>query len=74
MTRRLPPALAILGLAAVLWVVPSVGTQGMGTIGQRFTHPDSVLVDPHADSERERVVARTTLQAADAATEAALGF
>ena len=74
MTLRLPPALAALGLAVVLWIVPSVGTQGMGTIGQRFTHPDNVLIDAHADTDAERTAARLTLQTADAATETALGF
>ncbi|MGI4879922.1 MAG: hypothetical protein ACRYG4_20810 [Janthinobacterium lividum] len=65
---------AIAGLAAVMWIVPSVGTQGMGTIGQGFIHPDSVLVNPDADTDAARNSARVVLQAADGAAETALGF
>lgn len=35
-------ATAVLALA--LWVVPSVGTRGQGTLGDRFAHPDRGLV------------------------------
>lgn len=74
MKQRHSSSLAIAGIAAVMWTVPSVGTQGMGTIGQRFIHPDSVLVDPDADTDSARQSARIVLQAADSATETALGF
>ncbi|QYE36489.1 MULTISPECIES: hypothetical protein [Sphingosinicellaceae] len=74
MKQRLSSSAAIAGLAAVMWIVPSVGTQGMGTIGQRFIHPDTVLVDPVADTDTARQSARITLQAADSATETALGY
>ena len=74
MIRRIFPSFVIAGLALVLWVVPSVGTQGMGTIGQRFGHPDSILVDGPTPTGRSRGITRDTLQAADAAIEAALGY
>jgi len=74
MKRQLSPMLATLGLAAVLWIVPSVGTQGMGTIGQGFTHPDSALIDPDAGTAAARDAVRDRLQGADAAAEAALGY
>jgi hypothetical protein len=32
-------------LAAALWVVPSVGTRGQGTLGDRFVHADRAIVD-----------------------------
>ncbi len=74
MKRRIPPLLATVGLAAVLWIVPSVGTQGMGTIGQGFTHADSAMIDAHADTTAARDAVKRRLQVADAATEAALGY
>lgn len=46
------PIMSILGLAAVLWVVPSIGTQGMGTIGERHSHVDRGLV-VGADDNRQ---------------------
>lgn len=74
MTHKLPALILMLGLAAVLWVMPSVGTQGMGTIGARFTHPDRGLIaDPHA-ADRAGDGERRILQHADAAVEVALGF
>ncbi|TRW14158.1 hypothetical protein [Glacieibacterium frigidum] len=60
--------MTVLGLAAVLWVVPSIGTQGMGTIGQRFAHADRALVEANADA----AALRPTLLSADAQVEAAL--
>lgn len=66
--------LIVLALTAALWIVPSVGTQGMGTIGQGFTHADSVLIDPDAATPAARDAVRARLQEADAATETALGY
>nr|WP_295660886.1 hypothetical protein [Polymorphobacter sp.] len=74
MKQNRSSTLAIAGLAAVMWIVPSVGTHGMGTIGQGFIHPDSLLVDPSAETDSARRSSRFALQAADAATETALGF
>ncbi len=70
MTRTLHCFL-VAGLAAILWVVPSIGTQGMGTVGARFVHPDAVLIDtvPLARSQ-----ARDALIRADSVAESALGL
>lgn len=67
-----PRSLSIVaGLALLLWVVPSIGTQGMGTIGQQMVHADGALIDvapsPHGQ-------ARALLARADAAAETALGL
>lgn len=35
----------VASIALALWVVPSLGTQGMGTIGQRYTHPDRAMIE-----------------------------
>lgn len=69
--NRLFSTLLIIGLAAAFWVMPSVGTQGMGTIGQRFTHPDRPFLDATEPSGRASTDA---LQSADHSVEAALGF
>ncbi len=69
MTAR---SLALLVSATVtLWVVPSVGTQGMGTIGARVTHPDAVLVDT---APADRMAASALLAHADRVAETALGL
>ena len=68
MPNRLTPILAIAALAATLWVVPSMGSQGMGTIGERFGHADRSLVDGAAGPDR----VSAALRAADAHVEAAL--
>ena len=44
MTVRVFQITATIGLAFALWVVPSVGTRGQGTLGDRFLHPDHGLV------------------------------
>lgn len=60
----------LLGAATlVLWFVPSVGTQGMGTIGQRVAHPDAVLFDTLAI---DRSAARVMLAQADRIAELAV--
>ncbi len=66
--------IVLVALAALLWIVPSVGTQGMGTIGHGFTHADSDLIDPAADDAVARDAVRNRLQHADTAVEVALGY
>jgi hypothetical protein len=52
---------ATAALAAALWIVPSVGTRGQGTLGDRFVHPDrSVVSNGEPDA-----AARTALVRAD---------
>jgi hypothetical protein len=34
----------ILAIAIGFWVIPSFGTQGMGSIGRSFSHPDRALI------------------------------
>ena len=63
----------VVGLAAILWIVPTVGTQGMGTIGQRFSHPDAALADGRSRDATSPMVRATLLQA-DKKVEVALGF
>lgn len=48
MTLRTIRMAATAMLAAMLWVVPSVGTQGQGTIGDRFVHADKGIVQDNA--------------------------
>lgn len=38
----------VASLALALWIVPSVGTHGQGTIGDRFVHADRGFVDDNA--------------------------
>lgn len=45
-------------LATTLWMMPSVGTRGQGTLGDRFTHADRRLVD-------DTVAGRAVLRRAD---------
>jgi hypothetical protein len=35
-------------LASALWMMPSVGTRGQGTLGDRFAHADRRLVSDNA--------------------------
>ena len=44
MTSRSYQVAATVVLAAVLWVVPSGGTRGQGTLGDRFSHADLKLL------------------------------
>jgi len=69
MTGR--PLILFAGLTVLLWIVPSIGTQGMGTIGARVVHPDAMLIDtvPATRSQARRV-----LIDADSAAETALGL
>lgn len=52
------------GLAALaLWIVPSVGTRGQGTLGDRFVHADRAVVNAAAEPD---AAARAALARADA--------
>lgn len=44
MTSRVFAIPAVMVLALAFWVVPSVGTRGQGTLGDRFVHPDRGIV------------------------------
>lgn len=59
MTSRTFQLMATAVLATALWVVPSVGTRGQGTIGDRFVHADRDLVAPNA-------AGKSSLRSADA--------
>jgi hypothetical protein len=68
MFSRIFPTLAVMALAGTLWVVPSIGSQGMGTIGERFHHSDRGLVRDRVDDSPMRAA----LLQADSQVEAAL--
>lgn len=68
MSKRLLPPLVIVALAATLWVVPSIGSQGMGTIGERSWHADRSLIEGGSDA----VAITAKLRSADARVEAAI--
>lgn len=55
---------ATLALTLALWVVPSAGSRGQGTIGDRFSHADRGIVG--SDAEARRVLARADIIAAGA--------
>ena len=65
MRSRLLPPLLLAALAIGLWVMPSVGTQGQGTLGDRYVHADRVLFEPDRH-------ARRALDAGDAAAGSAV--
>ena len=65
MTSRAYQLVATAALAAALWVVPSVGTRGQGTLGDRFVHVDRDIVTP-APADRD------VLRRADAAVGRAI--
>ncbi|GGE02139.1 hypothetical protein GCM10011529_05680 [Polymorphobacter glacialis] len=56
----------ILSLAGALWVVPSVGTRGQGTLGDRYVHPDEPLLG-------QGIFERAVLERGDARAAAAVG-
>lgn len=66
---RLKMLLLTAGATTLLWFVPSIGTQGMGTIGARVAHPDAALLDT---VPARRNAARASLARADRLAEAAL--
>jgi hypothetical protein len=50
---------ATAALAAALWIVPSVGTRGQGTLGDRFAHPDrSVMGAAEPDAATRAALTR----------------
>lgn len=59
------------GAVAGLWIVPSIGTQGMGTINTRVAHADAPLFDTVPD---QRAAARAVVARADADVESAIGL
>jgi hypothetical protein len=66
MTSRVFQISATAVLALALWVVPSGGTRGQGTLEDRFAHPDRGLV------AGDSVADRATLRRADAAVLSAV--
>lgn len=54
--------------ALALWVVPSVGTRGQGTLGDRFAHTDSSVMSAAAepDSATRLALARADAEVARA--------
>ena len=65
MSSRMMPLFAVVALAAILWVVPSIGSQGLGTIGEPFGHADRTLVEGGVAPEQ----VRASLRSADARVE-----
>jgi hypothetical protein len=64
MTSRVLQITVSAVMAATLWIVPSVGTRGQGTLGDRFVHPDRALVA--ASAPASDVAGRALLTRADA--------
>jgi hypothetical protein len=56
-------------LAAALWIVPSVGTRGQGTLGDRFAHPDRAVMETAEGSDASM---RAALTRADAVVASAV--
>jgi len=67
MTARFP--ILLIGTTMLLWFVPSIGTQGMGTIGARLAHADAALFDTDSPHRAE---AQGLLVSADRAAEIAI--
>ncbi len=44
MNKRISSVAVTVCLAVVLWVIPSVGTHGQGTLGNRFAHADQDVI------------------------------
>lgn len=61
MTSRVFQLAAAAVLATALWIVPSVGTRGQGTLGDRFDHADRDLVPPTASGRATLTRADTTV-------------
>jgi len=60
--RGLTKTFAMLGLAGGLAIVPAIGSQGAGALGERYVHVDSHLLAAEA--------AVASLEAADRVAEA----
>ena len=58
MLRLLKNFALTLAIALGFWVIPSFGTQGMGSIDRSFSHPDRALLAgaPTATADRLRRV------------------
>ena len=56
---------AVTGLVAAFWAMPSVGTRGQGTLGDRFVHVDRAIVG-------ESPAGRQSLRQADIAVARAV--
>jgi len=67
MTARFP--ILLIGTTMLLWLVPSIGTQGIGTIGARLAHADAALFDTDSPHRAE---AQGLLVSADRAAEIAI--
>ena len=68
MSKKNTPAVFVVGLTGLLWVVPSIGSQGLGTVGEPYGHADRALVQGNLAP----AAVRTALRAADARVEATL--
>ena len=68
MTKRLISYGATGLVALALWIVPSVGTRGQGTLGDRFVHADRAVVTAAAEpaAAEPDAAARAALARADA--------
>ncbi len=68
MIQRFFPLFTAFAIAAVLWVVPSIVSQGMVTVGERFGHADQELVETGRTTDQVRLA----LLGADARVETAI--
>lgn len=68
MNLRLFPLFGTVAMAAVLWVVPSIVSQGMVTVGEHSGHADQDLVETGRSTDQ----VRDALRGADARVEAAV--
>ncbi len=41
---------AVLGMTVLLWLVPSAGSRGQSTLGDRFSHVDETVFGSAADA------------------------
>ncbi len=55
MNKRISGVAAVIGVAAALWVVPSVGTHGQGTLGNRLVHADQDVIAATAQAQASLV-------------------
>jgi hypothetical protein len=69
MSRPPVKTLAAIALALGMWFVPSLSTQGAGTVGRQLPHPDRLLV---ADGDPPIATPDAQLRGADAVVREAL--